>query len=74
MGYRGRGLWWPAPRPEVAGDLLDKQQRAAGVEFDHQATHDARALKRLAHAQVCYPVQGIPAEVAQPLSSGAGPW
>lgn len=31
----GEGLWWPAPRPEVIRDLLDKQQRAAGVEFDH---------------------------------------
>lgn len=66
----GERLWWPAPRLEVAGDLLDKQQRAAGVEFDHQATHDAGALKRLAQAQIDLPIQRIPADVAQALSLG----
>lgn len=61
------GLWWPTPRPEVAGNLLDEQQRAAAVEFDLQTAHNAGALKRLAQAEVCSPVERIPADVAEPL-------
>lgn len=65
----GEELWWPTPRPEVIRDLLGELQRAASVEFDHQATHDAGALKRLSQAQIDLPVQWILADVAQPLPS-----
>lgn len=69
----GEGLWWPTPRPEVAWDLLDKQQRAAGVELDLQSAHNVGTLKRLAQAQIDLPIQRIPADAAQALSLGCGP-
>lgn len=70
----GEGLWWPTPRPEVAWDLLDKQQRAAGVELDLQSAHNVGTLKRLAQAQIDLPIQRSRLMQPRRCRSGAGPW